>query len=142
MFTRAISASSALLGLLLACTTALTDELNVWVVPSLQRVGLNSPAGSGSVAVLQAARGEFESFQIAVKAPASAGLTNVSVSVSDLSGPGGEMISSSNATLYREQYVHVGTGSPDWGGANRPLGAGWYPDEPKKSLIPVFDALM
>ncbi len=125
----------AVLGLLLTGTTALTDGLNVWVVSSLQRIGLDDPAGSTSSATLHAARGEYESFQIGIKAPAVSQLTNVNVDVTDLSGPDGQVIPKSNVALFREQYVHVATGSPDWHGANRPLGAGWYPD----ALIPFVD---
>jgi hypothetical protein len=132
---RGIFIAGALAGLLLVCTTTIADGLAVWVVPSLQRVGLDDPAEPDSLASLQAARGEYESFQIAIKAPEAGGLTHVNVSVSDLSGSGGYVIGQSNITLYREKYVHVSTGSPDRGGANRPSGTGWYPD----ALIPFAD---
>ena len=132
---RGILIAGALVGLQLACTTTVAGGLTVWVVPSLRRVGPGDPAGPGSLAALQAGRGEYESFQIAIKAPAVGGLTHVNVTVSDLSGPGGYAIGQSNITLYREKYVHVGRGSPDRGGANRPSGAGWYPD----ALIPFAD---
>ncbi len=107
----------------------------VWVVPSLQRVGPDDSAGSGTQAQLSAARGEYESFQIVVKAPSSSALSNVNVSVSDLTGPGGQMIARQNLSLFREQYVNVTTSSPNWGGANQPLPKGWYPD----GLIPFVD---
>lgn len=105
----------------------------VWVVPSLQRVGPSDAAGSGSTAQLVAAKGEYQSFQIVVRAPSS-GLTNVNVSVSDLTGSEGA-ISKSNLALFREQYVYVNKSSPNWGGSNQPLGAGWYAD----GLIPFVD---
>ena len=105
----------------------------VWVVPSLQRVGPSAAAGSGTLAQLEAAKGEYESFQIIVRA-SSSGLTNVNVSVSDLTGPAGT-IPKSNIALFREQYVYVSSSSPNWGGSNQPLGAGWYPD----GLIPFVD---
>lgn len=107
----------------------------VWVIPSLQRVGPNDPAGSTILARLFAARGEYESFQIVVQAPAGIRLTNVNVNVSDLTTPNGRNIPKSNITLFREQYVQVTKSSPDWGGPNRPLGNGWYPD----GLIPFVD---
>src|SRR6185503_3317918 len=91
-------------------------------------------AGTGTQATLSAARGEYESFQIAIQAP-QGGLTNVNASISDLSGPNGAVIAKSNFSLFREKYVYVRQSSPNWGGANQPLGAGWYPD----ALIPFAD---
>jgi hypothetical protein len=105
----------------------------VWAVPSLQRVGPSDPAGSGTQVQLYAAKGEYESFQIVVRAPSS-GLTNVNVSASDLTGSAGT-ISKTNLALFREQYVYVNSSSPNWGGSNQPLGVGWYAD----GLIPFVD---
>ncbi len=109
----------------------------VSVAGSLQRVGPQDRVGSGTKARLWAARGEYESFQIITRAPDSNNVTHVSVSVSDLVGPGGRIISKDNLTLYREYYVYIGpnSGSPDWLGSNRPLGPGWYAD----ALIPFVD---
>ncbi len=107
----------------------------VWVAPSLQRIGPDDAPGSTQQAQLSAARGEYESFQIVVRAPGSAALSNVNVSVSDLTGPGGAVIPRRNLSLFREQYVYVGTSSPNWSGSNRPLPKGWYPD----GLIPFTD---
>jgi uncharacterized protein (TIGR03437 family) len=106
----------------------------VWTTSSLVRTGPNDAAGAGAAASISAARGEYESFQIAVQAPAG-GLTNVNATVSDLSGPGGATIAKSNFSLFREQYVYVSQSSPNWNGSNQPLGAGWYPD----ALIPFTD---
>jgi hypothetical protein len=105
-----------------------------WVTSSLQRTGQTDPAGSGTQAQLSAGKGEYESFQIVVRGPAT-GLSNVNVIVSDLTGPGGATIPKTSFTLYREHYVYVSTSSPNWGGSNQPLGAGWYPD----GLIPFTD---
>ncbi|MFN7933200.1 MAG: DUF4091 domain-containing protein [Bryobacteraceae bacterium] len=104
----------------------------VWVVPGLKRVAQTEAAGTGSTAQIKAARGETESFQIVVKAPAG-GLTNVNVSVTDLVGPG--TIPKANLVLYREHYVSVSPGSANWRGTNQPLGAGVYAD----GLIPFAD---
>lgn len=106
---------------------------SAWTAPSLQRVAQNAPAGTGSSAQIEAALGETESFQIVVSAPPGNGLSNVSVSVTDLTGPG--TISKSNISLFREQYVSVNPGSVNWQGSNQPLGAGVYPDP----LIPFND---
>ena len=77
---------------------------------------------------LSAARNEYQSFQIVVNG-ASDGLSNVNVKVSDLEGPGGEVIPRTSFALYREKYVYVSSSSPNWGGTNKPLGSrlvsGW-----------------
>ena len=106
----------------------------VWVASDMVRIGASDAPGSGTQAQLWAGRGECEAFQIIVRAP-SGGLSNVNVTVSDLSGPGGQTIPRSSYALYREKYVYVSPGSPNWGGSNQPLGAGWYPD----ALIPFTD---
>lgn len=105
------------------------------MVPSLARVGPYDPPGSGSRVQLSAARGEYESFQIIVRAPAVGGLTNVDLSVTDLTSSSGAVISQGNVALFREQYVRVSPSSPNWGGPNQPLAPGWYPD----GLIPFVD---
>ncbi len=118
--------------LLLPPTRAVAAAPQIWVIPSLDRVRPDSDAGAASQIDLYAARGEYESFQIVVRAPAG-GLTNVNVSTSDLLGPGGQRIAKDNLTLYREHYVWV-SNSADYG-FNRPEGPGWYPD----GLIPFVD---
>jgi hypothetical protein len=105
-----------------------------WVLSSLARVRPDDAPGSQTSAHLYAARGEFESFQIAVRAPAS-GLTLHEVRASDLVNVTGEVLSNGFITLYREHFVHVDAASPDWRGTNRSRGAGWYPD----ALIPAVD---
>ena len=106
----------------------------VWIAPSLHRVGMSDAPGSGTDVNLSAARGEYESFQIVTNG-ASKGLGNVNVTISDLQGPGGQVIPHSSFTLYREKYVQVNSSSPNWKGPNQPMGPGWYPD----ALIPFTD---
>jgi hypothetical protein len=106
----------------------------VWVASSMQSVGLNDAAGTNNQAVIAAARGEYESFQIVVTGVGQA-VSGVDISFSDLTGPGGAQIASTNISPFREKYTYVNESSPDWGGSNRPLGAGWYAD----ALIPWFD---
>jgi hypothetical protein len=62
-------------------------------------------------------------------------LSNVNVSASALTGPGGATIPASSVTLYREYYITV-TGTANYGGgSNPPLGSGTYPEP----LIPFND---
>lgn len=102
----------------------------VWAVPALTRVARDEAAENQREIALWAARGEYESFQVVVRAPAG-GLKNVNVAISDLMGERGR-ITKASLTLYREHYLQITHESPDRGGTNRPLGPGWYPD----ALIP------
>ena len=84
----------------------------VWVVPSsLLRVYPTDAAGSGTTVTINCARGEYCAFQVAVQAPAG-GLTNINFSVSNLTGPGGASIPSTDLIRYREQYITVQQHSP------------------------------
>lgn len=107
-----------------------------WVEVSLKRVGQHDAPGANKIATVAAARGEFESFQVVVRAP-TGGLSNVQFGVSALRGPNGSSIGGQNIQLYREHYVNVAQSSPDLGGTNKPLGAGVYAD----GLIPAADPL-
>ncbi|HVV45420.1 MAG TPA: hypothetical protein VHC72_09445, partial [Bryobacteraceae bacterium] len=88
----------SLFALFLSLPLAVFSQPIVWTTSSLVRTGVSDPAGSGTQAVLSAARGEYESFQIAIQAPAG-GLNNVNASVSALTGPGGAVIPQSNISL-------------------------------------------
>src|SRR5438309_2166239 len=108
----------------------------VWLVSSLERVGPNDPPGQEQDVRLAAARGETESFQIVVRPPDN-NAADLTVTISDLIGPGGQRISNRQVQLYCERYVYIDSkqGSPDWHGSNRPLGPGWYPD----ALLPFTE---
>jgi len=97
-------------------------------------VGKTDAPGPTTSISLSGARGETVDAQVIVQAP-SGGLTNVNVSASALTGPGGATIPASDITLYREYYLSV-TGTANYGGgSNPPLGSGTY-SEP---LIPFND---
>ena len=86
---------------------------------------------------LFAAKGEYEPFQVVVSAP-EGGLTNVSLKVSDLTGPDGSVISNTNLPLYREHYIFVDKAAPTYDrtdDTNKSLGPGWYAD----ALVPFVD---
>lgn len=132
----------AVVGLLvghLFAPQVLTDEprIDVWVVPSLVRVGPTDAPGSVSSIALAGARGEYVDAQLIVTASSDTALTDVDVTVTDLIGPGGAVIARSNYSLYREHYVSFDSGSLDYGpfATNRPLPPGTYPDP----LIPFND---
>lgn len=107
----------------------------VWTVSGMDRVARDQAPGEKRDVMLFAAKGEFEPFQIAVRAP-KGGLTNVDVKVSDLTGPGGAVIAKSNLALYREHYIQVKHATTDRPEATvKSLGPGWYAD----ALIPFID---
>ena len=109
----------------------------VWASSSLKRIGQTDQPISTTDIQLYAARGEYESFQIGIKAP-TGDLTNVNVLVSDLTNQNNQVIPKTNITLYREHYVYVSHSSPNYRGTtNIPLGPGWYAD----GLIPFVNPL-
>ncbi len=119
-----------------AVSQASSDNLVTWASSSLTRIGLTDPSGSTKSAQLFAARGEYESFQIGVRASQS-NLTNVNVFVSDLRSSASQLIPQSNISLYREHYVPVSKSSPvKQGSPNSPLPPGLYPD----ALIPFANS--
>ncbi|MBW4646788.1 MAG: DUF4091 domain-containing protein [Goleter apudmare HA4340-LM2] len=114
---------------------SLTEVPIIWVSSSLERIGKTDQPGSITEIQLYAARGEYEPFQIGIRAPNS-GLTNVNISLSDLSNQNNQVIPKTNITLYREHYVYVSNSSPKRrGSTNPPLGPGWYAD----GLIPFVN---
>ena len=117
-----------------ATLTDTSSAFTVWAESSLVRVGKTAPPGTTSFITLSGARGETVDTQVIVHAPAG-GLTNVNLSASALTGPGGASIAASSVTLYREYYVSV-TGTANYGGgSNPPLGSGTYAEP----LIPFND---
>lgn len=83
---------------------------------------------------LRAAKGEYEAFQIVVQAPPG-NLSNVNLTVSDLTSSQGELISKDNITLYREHFIKLDRPSYSGWSANPTRGVGWYAD----GLIPFVD---
>jgi len=111
-----------------------------WAAPALARVLPTDPAPAGAGAAagtarLAAARGETESFQIVVRAAGGEPLGEVSVGVTELTGPGGAVIRAADVALFREHYVEVRRGSPASPAGGEAGAAGLYPD----ALVPFVD---
>lgn len=94
----------------------------VWIPSStLVRISpTEKPTGKTTTALIYAARGEIQSFQVAIQAPAT-DLNDVRFSISDLvwnqDGPSEEkIIPSTNLILYREKYMTVLQHSPTYNG--------------------------
>jgi Domain of unknown function (DUF4091) len=124
------------LSMITKANTLDSNSNHVWVSPSLERIKIDQSASNETRIKLFAARGEYESFQIGIKAPEGK-FTNTKVFVSDLSGANNQVISKSNITLYREHYVRVSQSSPrETISYNSPLSPGLYAD----ALIPFVAA--
>jgi len=104
---------------------------DVGVAASTTKVLPGTPMPASSGATLEAARGEWEAFQIVVRDPA--GASGLDVSLSDLCA-GETCIPSSEARLYREIYVDVTQASPGSIVDHERL-PGLYPDP----LVPLRD---
>lgn len=105
----------------------------VWVEDGMTWVSKDKEAEPETDIKLYSAKNEYEPFQIIVKAPVSTDLTNVNITLSNLKGESGGLISVENIDLYREHYLYVTQGSKlSNATTNPPLGPGWYPD----ALIP------
>jgi hypothetical protein len=123
--------------ILIGCCAAFGATPMVWVIPSsLHRVYPTVAPGHGTRAVIRAARGEYEPFQVAIQAP-EGGLTRVNFSVSNLVGPRRAVLARTNLILYREWYVTVRHHSPTYNGPpNLPItNVRTFPD----ALIPFID---
>src|ERR1035437_3827078 len=78
-----------------------------WTTNALVKVRPSDvPPSIQQGAALQAAGNEFEPFQIVLRNDSEA-VPDVDVEMSDLNGPDGSVISSSNATIYFEQYLNL-----------------------------------
>lgn len=140
-----------LLALPLAARAAGPDlaPLDVRFEPSTTKV-LKGPVPDNPArsVTIEAARNEYVAFQVVLTATGGP-VTEVTVALTDLSGPDGAVIPSLEATLYREYYVEIT--EPSW--CETPMSPacesfpeylrkpGWYPDAliPFVDPYPVFD---
>jgi hypothetical protein len=137
-FIAVICAVAFILAYIGSDTVAKSDwKPGIWVMSPLERIAStedNLDRKNRDRVSLFAAKGEYESFQIAVAAPPK-GLKQINLSVSDLRSGKGK-IAKSNITLYREHFALVKQSNTDYCKGGKPnrcsLGEGWYPD----GLIP------
>jgi CARDB protein/glycosyl hydrolase family 123/F5/8 type C domain-containing protein len=105
-----------------------TSGLTVWVTDPLTRVQPTDPPDGVASAWIKAARNEYESFQVVIRAPSGQSLSNVNVVASNLVNSGGA--SAGTVKLYREHYVRVASST-----GSSPYPPGWWPD----ALIPFVN---
>ncbi len=108
------------------------EAMVVWTdhatVKIRKEITLTAPKANQTAATLKAAKNEFEAFQLIVTADQD-NLSGVNVSVSDLTGPNGNKISSSAIMIYKEAFMNITTLS------NTDGLTGYWPD----ALIPKKD---
>jgi hypothetical protein len=104
------------------------EELAVWTVDGLTRVGPTEASGPGRAVELAAARNEYEAGQVVLRA--SRLRRNIGVEATDLVGPVGAVIDRRYVSLFRVHYLRVQRPS-----VQSPYPAGWWPD----ALIPLRD---
>ncbi len=113
-------------------STAPVKALAMGARSSLERIAQTEDPGMARDVELYAARGEVESFQLAVRSSRE-GMKITQISFSDLRDDADHVIPATNVMVWAEHYVQVNPGSPNVAGKNRPLGPGWYAD----ALLPV-----
>ena len=99
----------------------------VFVVDSLSRVRPKDAPKPLKEARIQAARNEYESFQIVVRA-GEGGLKDITVEATDLKGDGDRVIERRHISIFREHYLEIKTPS-----MRSKEGTGTVPD----ALIPL-----
>lgn len=97
-------------------------ELRVWTVVETRRVLREDPPAESRRVQLAAARREWESFQVLLRADAP--MAGISLSVTELTGPGGASIAREHIRLFRQHYFHITEGTY----RNDQFVPGWYPD--------------
>ena len=97
-------------------------ELCLWTVTETRHVLRSDAPAANATVKFSAARNEWVSFQILLRSdtPTSA----IGVEASDLVGPGGTVLRRADARLYRQQQLHLETGTY----RNDRFKPDWYPD--------------
>ncbi|GAA0627870.1 DUF4091 domain-containing protein [Kribbella sandramycini] len=103
--------------------------LTVWLPSPADKIKRDRAFGPSTDAIrLQAARNEYESGQIVVRT--TSGTTEIGVTASELTGPGGAKLN--GIEVFEQRYINVTWTPPD----SAPYGPGVYPD----ALVPLTPA--
>ena len=107
------------------------SPLRLTVLSSLERMQQHQAPFGGAEVSIQAAKNEWESFQIVVTATTE-NLTVSKAELSELAGPNKAVIGGDNVRLYRQEYVRVRKSTP-----RAELPPGLYPDPLVPFINPV-----
>jgi len=119
------------LGTLRAYAAEEQATIGLTALNAMERIGQDQEPFGAAQAEIEAARNEWESFQVVVAAP-DANVQVTAAEMSDLAGPNGATIAKEHATLYREEYVRVRRST-----RAAELPPGLYPDP----LVPVVNPI-
>lgn len=97
-------------------------DWQVWTITETRHVLRSEPSGNSLATKLRAARNEWVSFQILLRAEAQ--IVGIRVEAGDLRGPRNMVLRASDARLYRQHQLHLETGTY----RNDAFKPGWYPD--------------
>lgn len=124
---------SLFLALILALTSvpAARAELRVWTATESRHVLRSESPGTELTVRIAAARNEWVSFQVLLRADVPA--AGVRLEAGDLQGPGGLVPRAGDARVYRQHQLHLTTGTY----RNTSFKPEWYPDP----LIPFVHPL-
>ncbi|MBI3947551.1 MAG: DUF4091 domain-containing protein [Armatimonadetes bacterium] len=103
---RAICRGLVVAALALVGAGAATAGVRVWTEGPLTKVFPDSPPEDSLAVSLDACRGEWESFQVVVRAE-ERGVDGIAVETEDLRGAGGALIPASAVEVFREHYVFI-----------------------------------
>ncbi len=106
----------------LAGAGAARGDWHVWTLSRTERVVREAPAGEGRAVHLAAARNEWESFQILMRADAP--VEGITVEPADLKGPDGALLAAKDVRLYRQHQLELTV--PTY--RNEAFKPGGYPD--------------
>lgn len=97
-------------------------DWHVWTLTETRHVLRSDPPGNSRSVQLCAARNEWVSFQILLRAEAP--VKGVGLEAGDLTGPGDAVLRRADARLYRQHQLHLETGTY----RNDSFKPDWYPD--------------
>ena len=117
---RTIGATACAAALALAAPAG--AALSVWVIQDTDRALRDDPPGPARTATLGAARNEWVSFQILMRADAP--VREIELEPGDLLGPDRATLRGADAVLYRQHQIRIDEPSH----RNDRFRPGWYPD--------------
>ncbi|MCX6907079.1 MAG: DUF4091 domain-containing protein [Verrucomicrobia bacterium] len=114
-----------------------TLAVRVWTITQTKHVLRSEPPGDALAVTVGAARNEWVSFHILLRADATTKILRVKAG--DLSGPGGAVLCGADARLYRQHQLYLETGTTAGTGQNTEFKPDWFPDPliPLQAPLPV-----